>query len=163
MAPLIILIVVTLVLLAARVRWPVALRGGLAAMFTATGVAHFVGMREQLIDMVPPGLPAPELLVTATGILELAGAAGLLLTSTAPWAAAGLTLMLIGMFPANVHFASISDAWDDQLVPRTVIQLVFLAATITAFRTSRPQHAATRGPTASTESATPATQDITTP
>lgn len=29
--------------------------------------------------MVPPGLPRPDLLVYATGILELAGAGGLLL------------------------------------------------------------------------------------
>jgi uncharacterized membrane protein len=31
--------------------------------------------------MVPPGLPEPALLVTATGVLELAGAAGLLVPS----------------------------------------------------------------------------------
>ncbi len=138
MVPLIVLTVVTLVV--ALFRRPLALRAGLAAMFTVTGIAHFVGMRQELIDMVPPALPAPELLVTVTGILELAGAAGLLIARTTPWAAAGLTLMLIGMFPANVHLASYSDAWDDQLVPRTLIQLVFLAATVTVVRKSWPQH-----------------------
>lgn len=142
MVPLIVLTVVTLVV--AVFRRPLALRAGLAAMFTVTGVAHFVGMRQTLIDMVPPALPAPELLVTATGILELAGAAGLLIARTAPWAAAGLSLMLIAMFPANVHLASYSDAWDDQLVPRTLMQLVFLAATVTVVRMTWPQrHPAT--------------------
>jgi uncharacterized membrane protein len=139
MAPLIILVVVTLALLVAgaagvrRLRpWPVAVRGGLAAMFVATGTAHFVGLREQLISMVPPALPAPGLLVTVTGILELAGAAGLLWHRTAPWAAGGLSLMLVAMFPANVHaaVAGILTAWDDQLVPRTAMQVVFLAATL---------------------------------
>ncbi|MBB5154919.1 DoxX family protein [Saccharopolyspora phatthalungensis] len=139
MAPLIILLVVTLVLLVAgaagvrRLRpWSVAVRGGLAAMFVATGIAHFVGMRAELISMVPPGLPAPGLLVTVTGVLELAGAAGLLWHRTAPWAAGGLALMLVAMFPANVHaaLAGILTAPEDQLVPRTAMQIVFLAATL---------------------------------
>lgn len=112
---------------------PVALRGGLAAMFILTGIAHFIGMRADMIAMVPPALPAPGLLVTITGVLELAGAVGLLWRPTAPWAAAGLALMLIGMFPANVHAAraGLSSAFLDQLAPRTVLQLVFLAATST--------------------------------
>ncbi|GAA2814458.1 DoxX family protein [Saccharopolyspora taberi] len=139
MAPLIILLVVTLVLLAAGAAgvrglrpWPVAVRGGLAAMFVATGLAHFVGLRAELVNMVPPWLPAPELLVTITGVLELAGAAGLLWKPTAPWAAGGLTALLIVMFPANVHAAleGIGLSTGDQLVPRTAMQLVFLAATV---------------------------------
>lgn len=137
MVPLIVLTVVTLVV--ALFRRPLALRAGLAAMFTTTGIAHFVGMRQELVAMVPPALPAPELLVTVTGVLELAGAAGLLIARTAPWAAAGLSLMLVAMFPANVHLANHSDAWDDQLLPRTLMQLVFLAATVTVVRTSWPQ------------------------
>src|SRR5690606_27541926 len=110
MEPLITLIAVTALLLAAGalgVRalrpWPVAVRGGLAAMFVLTGGAHFIGMREELIAMVPPALPAPGLLVTVTGVLELAGAAALLWRRTAPWSAAGLSVLLVAMFPANVH------------------------------------------------------------
>jgi uncharacterized membrane protein len=139
MAPLIVLIVGTLAVRTAGIRnprlspWPVALRGGLAAMFTVTGIAHFVGMRAEMIRMVPPDLPAPELLVSVTGGLELAGAAGLLISRTASWAAAGLTAMLVGMFPANVYAAvnHVTTAWEDQLVPRTITQLIFLAATST--------------------------------
>ena len=111
--------------------WPVALRGGLAAMFTVTGTAHFVGLRETLIAMVPPALPAPELLVTVTGVLELAGAAGLLWYRTAPWAAAGLTLMLVAMFPANVYAitAGVPTGLTESLPVRTAVQAVFAAAT----------------------------------
>lgn len=139
MAPLVVLVVVTLVLLAvgaAGVRWlrpwPVALRGGLAAMFVVTGLAHFVGMRAELISMVPPGLPAPDLLVTVTGVLELAGAVGLLWTRTAPWAAGGLAALLVVVFPANVYAAleGLTLASEDQLTPRTAMQVVFLAATL---------------------------------
>jgi uncharacterized membrane protein len=134
-APLITLLVVTAALLiagAAGIRflrpWPVAVRGGLAAMFTLTGLAHFVGMREELIAMVPPELPAPGLLVTVTGVLELAGAVGLPLSRTAPWAAAGLSALLVVMFPANVHAAL--EGTGTPLLPRTLMQLLFLAATV---------------------------------
>ncbi|GAA0594354.1 DoxX family protein [Actinomadura livida] len=139
MAPLIFLTIGTLAALVAGragVRWlrpwPVPLRVGLALMFTVTGIAHFVGMRQDLIDMVPPALPAPGLLVTVTGVLELAGAAALLRERTAPWAAGGLSLMLVGMFPANVHLALNGTGlpWDDRLLPRTLMQVVFLAATL---------------------------------
>lgn len=139
MAPLIILVVVTLMLLAAGAAgirwlrpWPVAVRGGLAAMFVATGVAHFVGMRAELIRMVPPGLPAPDLLITATGILELLGAVGLVWNRTAPWAAGGLSALLIAMFPANVYAAleGLSPAPEDRLLPRSAMQVAFLAATL---------------------------------
>ncbi|MGG3623207.1 hypothetical protein ABES25_06540 [Bacillus gobiensis] len=51
-------------------------------MFVLTGVIHFVGMREELISMVPPTLPNPGLIVTITGLLELAGAVGLMLRPT---------------------------------------------------------------------------------
>jgi uncharacterized membrane protein len=142
MEPLIVLVVVTLVLLVAgaagvrRLRpWPVALRGGLAAMFVLTGVAHFVGLRQDLINMVPPALPEPGLLVTVTGVLELAGAAGLLWRRTAPWAAGGLSALLVAMFPANVYAAveglTLGGAPATPLVPRALMQLVFLAATLT--------------------------------
>jgi uncharacterized membrane protein len=133
--PLVTLVVVTTVLLAAgaagvrRLRpWPVAVRGGLAAMFTLTGVVHFVAMREELIAMVPPALPAPGLLVTVTGVLELAGAAALLSHRAAPWAAGGLAALLVAMFPANVHAAL--EGTGTPLLPRTAMQLVFLAATL---------------------------------
>jgi len=137
--PLITLVGVTaalLVLGAVGVRplrsWPLALRGGLAAMFALTGTVHFVGLREELIAMVPPALPAPGLLVTVTGILELAGAAGLLWSRTSPWAAAGLGVLLVAMFPANVHAitAGAGAGFTESLPVRTAMQVVFLAATL---------------------------------
>src|SRR4051812_27738037 len=112
MAPLIALVTVTL-LLRVRLTWGAAVRGGVAVMFLMTGTAHFVGMRANLIQMVPPALPNPALLVSVTGVLELLGAIGLLVPRLAPWAAAGLTLMLVGMFPANLYAAThgIMTAW----------------------------------------------------
>lgn len=137
MEPLVILLVTTLVVhLTGRMAvpswraWHVALRTGVAVMFMATGTAHFIGMRDELIAMVPPALPAPELLVTMTGILELGGAAALFWKPLRRWAAGGLVLMLVGMFPANIYKAvsETNPVWSETLLPRTVLQVVFVAA-----------------------------------
>ncbi|GIF50211.1 putative membrane protein [Asanoa ferruginea] len=86
--------------------WHPALRVGLALMFVVTGLAHFAPrMRAGMIAMVPPRLPRPELLVTVTGLLELAGAVGLLIPVTSRLAAGALALLMIAMFPANVSAA----------------------------------------------------------
>jgi uncharacterized membrane protein len=74
-------------------------------MFVFTAVSHFAPMRKDLIAMVPPGLPRPDLLVYATGVLELAGAGGLLFDATRFWAACGLILLMAAMLPANVSAA----------------------------------------------------------
>ncbi|MGW4321340.1 DoxX family protein [Streptomyces sp. NPDC004684] len=139
MEPLITLVAVTGLLLlagvlgAARtVRRPVvALRGGLAAMFALTGSAHFVGMREEVVAMVPPALPCPGLLVTLSGIAEIGCAVALLRRRTARPAAAVLSVLLVVLFPANVHAAGGDVPWWDRLGPRTAQQVLFLTATVT--------------------------------
>ncbi|MEU7943406.1 DoxX family membrane protein [Micromonospora taraxaci] len=115
--------------------WHPALRVGLALMFTLTTVAHFVGRRRaDLIAMVPPRLPRPDLLVTATGVLELIGAIGLLVPATARIAAAGLALLMLAMFPANVSAArrrlTLAGRPVTPLAQRTALQLVFVAAAV---------------------------------
>ncbi|MGY1712768.1 hypothetical protein ACI8AC_24970 [Geodermatophilus sp. SYSU D00758] len=121
--------------------WPDALRRGLAAMFVVTGMSHFVGLREDLVAMVPPALPAAALMVTVTGVLELVGAAGLLWRRTAAWTAAGLAGLLVAMFPANVH-AALSDVQlggepATALPLRAGMQVVYVAAAATVWATHR--------------------------
>ncbi|KAA2264917.1 DoxX family membrane protein [Solihabitans fulvus] len=113
--------------------WQPSLRWGLALMFLVTGVAHFAGKRRPgMIAMVPAALPRPDLLVTVTGVLELLGAAGLLVPATSTVAAGCLALLLIVMFPANVYAARHKVVLGDTQVmavgPRTALQLGFLAA-----------------------------------
>jgi uncharacterized membrane protein len=115
--------------------WWNALRLALAAMFLLTASAHWGRRRDDLIRMVPPAFPRPDLMVTLTGVLELMGAIGLLVTSVAPWAALGLTMLLVAIFPANVRAArerlTIGGRQATPLVLRALIQVVFIAATTT--------------------------------
>ncbi|MEV6105402.1 DoxX family protein [Streptomyces sp. NPDC051940] len=109
--------------------WQPALRVGLALMFLLTAFAHFFPrLRADLVAMVPPALPRPDLLVTLTGVLEAAGAVGVLIPATASLAAACLIALMIAMFPANVSAARRNVAQGDPIGPRTALQLVFIAA-----------------------------------
>lgn len=114
--------------------WTEALRFALATMFVFTAASHFVPRtRDDLVRMVPPGLPVPGLLVAATGVLELAGAIGLLLRgSVVRIAAYGLIALLVAMFPANVHAARMQLAVAGRppmpLVSRLLLQVFWIGA-----------------------------------
>lgn len=142
MVPLVILVVVTLVIrivggvtgVPALDSWVNATAFGLAAMFAVTAATHFVPRRRDgLIAIVPPAIPFPAAVVTTTGVLEAAGAAGLLIPQTRWLAAVCLGLLLVVMFPANVYAAAAKrhpDAPHTPLLPRTLYQLVFLGAVL---------------------------------
>lgn len=112
--------------------WTTAIAVGLATMFVLTGVAHFVPpLRRDMIAIVPPPLPAPGLLVTITGVLELLGAAGLVSPATRGPAAMCLLLLMLAMFPANVYAARMPEppkSMNTRLRLRTLEEAVFLAA-----------------------------------
>lgn len=114
--------------------WPAAIAVGLATMFFVTGVAHFAPpLRRQLIAIVPPALPAPGLLVTITGVLELLGAIGLLLPATRVAAAICLLLLMLAMFPANVYAARMPDppeSMTTRLPVRVAEEIGYLAAAL---------------------------------
>ena len=114
--------------------WPAAIAVGLSAMFVLTGVAHFVNpLRRDMIAIVPPRLPSPGLLVTVTGVLELAGAAGLLYPPTRVAAAVCLFVLMLAMFPANVYATRMPNppkSMTTRLDLRTVEQIVFVGAAV---------------------------------
>lgn len=123
--------------------WSGALPFAFAAMFVLTAGSHFhPRSRPDLIRMVPPSLPVPHLLVTATGILELIGAIGLLLPQTAAAAAYGLMALLVAMFPANVraaqHGLKVVGSQAASLAWRLPLQLFWIAALWWVARTSSP-------------------------
>ena len=137
-------LVLTLVSLLARVigwlgadyvdSWRGAIAVGMSAMFVMTGVAHFVRpLRTDMIAIVPPRLPAPALLVTVTGLLELLGAAGLLVPATRTVAAVCLLLLMLAMFPANIYAARMPHppaSMTARLSVRSALEAVFLAAAV---------------------------------
>ncbi|WP_101951875.1 DoxX family protein [Mycobacterium sp. 3519A] len=114
--------------------WPEALAVGLAVMFVMTGAAHFVNpLRRDMIAIVPPRLPAPGLLVTFTGVLELLGAAGLLYPPTRVAAAVCLFVLMLVMFPANIYASRMPGppkSMNSRLDVRTAEEIVFLAAAV---------------------------------
>jgi uncharacterized membrane protein len=114
--------------------WPKAIAVGLAVMFAMTGVAHFApGMRRDMIAIVPPALPAPALLVTITGVLELLGVAGLLFPPTRVAAAVCLFVLMCAMFPANVYAARMPNppkSMTSRLSVRSGEEVVYLAAAV---------------------------------
>lgn len=76
----------------------------LASLLTVTGTSHFVFPRA-FASIVPPQLPWTYGLVYASGVAELACAAGVAMPRTrraAGWATAAL---LVAVFPANVQMA----------------------------------------------------------
>ncbi|HEY0139428.1 MAG TPA: DoxX family membrane protein [Thermoanaerobaculia bacterium] len=121
--------------------WRVSLRYALALMFLVTASGHWGVRRADLVRMVPPAFPSPELLVTLTGLAEIAGAIGLLWTRTARLAAACLTLFLLAVFPANVYAArqqlTIAGKPVTPLPLRTAVQVGLVAATAAIAVSSR--------------------------
>ena len=143
MAPLIVLMVSALLFALAGLAGVAAfrdlgfiLRAALGVMFLFTASAHWGKRRPDLIRMVPPPLPRPDRLVTFTGVLEILGAIGLFVPITARAACICLVLLLVALFPANIHAARKGLTIDGRRVPsvpvRALIQLVFIATLIAA-------------------------------
>ncbi|MGY2028289.1 DoxX family protein [Nocardia gipuzkoensis] len=105
---------------------------GLAVMLVLTASAHFLQpRRDALIAMVPPRLPNAPALVTLTGVLELAGAVGVLIPATADLAAACLIALLVALFPANVRAARADLGIKTMPLPlRALVQVLFIAACV---------------------------------
>lgn len=95
--------------------WRVSAAHGLAVMLVMTAGAHFVPAgvtfmpnHADMVAMVPPFVPFPAFMVYLTGVLELAGAVGLVLEGTRRAAGICLALLFVVMLPANIH-AALSD------------------------------------------------------
>ncbi|MEK4119107.1 hypothetical protein NST44_23310 [Paenibacillus sp. FSL W8-0919] len=114
----------------------ISLRFAAAVMLLIAASAHWGRMRPDLIAMVPPRIPKAGMIVSLTGIFEITGAFLLLFPSTTTIAATLLALLLIAMFPANMHAARHKLKLAGRPVPpigiRTVIQIVFIAAILIA-------------------------------
>lgn len=117
-------------------QWGTSLQIAVALMLLMTASAHWGKRRNDLIRMVPPVFPKPEWIVTITGWLEIMGAIGMLIPAMSRYASIGLAILLVAMFPANIHAArkqlTLAGKPVTPLIPRTVLQVVFLAAILLA-------------------------------
>jgi len=85
--------------------WRDAARIGLAVMFAFTASTHFSGLKHDFAAMIPPPLTGALWVIYVTGVLELAGAVGLLIPRWRRRAAICLALLLVALFPANAYAA----------------------------------------------------------
>jgi uncharacterized membrane protein len=76
----------------------------LAAVFAVSGVLHFL-MPRPYERIVPRPLPRKRDLVYASGVVELACAAGLAHPRTRPAAGWGSLALLLAVYPANLQMA----------------------------------------------------------
>lgn len=76
----------------------------IAIAFIAAGTNHFLNP-EFYLQMMPPVLPAHELLVAVSGIAEIVLGILLLIPKTQIAAAWSLIILLIAVYPANIYMA----------------------------------------------------------
>lgn len=139
MAPLFVLVAGWLLLRAAGrlgidqlSSWRSAGRAASAGMFLFTGATHFSSMKHEYLAMVPEPLPRSMRLIYLTGLLQIAGAIGLLIPPLRRLAGVGLAAQLVAMFPANAYAARKGVPFRGRpptpLPVRAALQLAFIGA-----------------------------------
>ncbi len=76
----------------------------MGVFYGVAGINHFVDPASYRA-LMPPELPAHDLLIWLSGTAELALAVGLFIPETRRWAAWGVIALLIAIVPANIYVA----------------------------------------------------------
>lgn len=109
------------------------LRGLVALPLLASGCLHFT--RTALFaTIIPPFFPYRHQLVLVSGVMELAGAVGLLLPGFTRLASICLALLMIAIFPANVYAANqvIGGLHMPGVPVRTAMQVIYIVLLLMA-------------------------------
>ena len=80
------------------------LRAALSALFIGSGLVHLI-RPDVYMPMMPPYLPWHRALILISGAAEVGLGLAVLVPSLRQAAAWGLILLLIAIFPANLHIA----------------------------------------------------------
>ena len=96
----------------------------MAALYIFAGVMHFVNPGF-FLKIVPPYLPFPEALVYISGVAEIVLGVGLLIPQYRRLAAWGVILLLIAVFPANIHHYTSGGAGMDIPESLLIVRLLF--------------------------------------
>jgi uncharacterized membrane protein len=78
----------------------------MAIAYTIAGIIHFTNP-EPYLKIMPPYLPAHELLVQLSGFAEILLGLSLMIPRTRVLAAWGVIALLIAVFPANVYMLQV--------------------------------------------------------
>lgn len=109
-------------------------RVGFGLFFIAAGANHFISPEWYLSNQMPPWVPFPLAMLFLTGLAEIAGGIGLFVPALRPWAVRGLLLLLVAIFPANLHMFSEAlgqNGWSSTtvgLLLRLPLQAIFMYA-----------------------------------
>jgi uncharacterized membrane protein len=97
----------------------------LAALFAVSGVLHLV-KPEAYEPLMPPWVPRHREVILGSGLAELACAAGLAVPATRRTAGWASVLLLVGVFPGNVHMAADAQRIDSTSSRARVVKAVTL-------------------------------------
>jgi uncharacterized membrane protein len=92
----------------------------LGSLFILAGFNHFLN-RNLYLQIMPPSLPWHSFLVYLSGVLEILFGVLLLVPKFTKLAAWGLVLLLVAIFPANLHMAL--NAEDFAFIPSVLLWL----------------------------------------
>jgi len=112
----------------------------MAVFYVAAGAGHFFkpGM---YVEIVPPYIPYPMVMVLISGAAEALLGVLVLFRKTQRLAAWGIIALLVAVFPANLHMALHPEAFSDiplwGLYGRLPFQVLFI---LWAYWYSRPEH-----------------------
>ncbi len=74
----------------------------MAILYIFAGISHFT-KEDFFIKIVPPFVPYPKQVVQISGVIEILLGLALLIPSLTVWAAWGIILLLIVVYPANIY------------------------------------------------------------
>lgn len=125
--------------------WTVYARYFVVLWFLIGGIGHFVAT-DFFVRITPAWVPYPREVVWFSGVLELAGAMGLILPRLRVWAAWGLLLLTLAVSPANVAMALNPEAFPEfpavLLYLRLLLQLFLLACILMVADVLKPNRLA---------------------
>ena len=101
---------------------------GLSLFFIYFGVDHFINP-DFYLSIMPPSFPMHLEAVYISGLFEILGGIGVLLSKTRKLAGWGLFVLLIAVYPANIYMALTPEAFPEiplsALYFRLVLQFLF--------------------------------------
>jgi uncharacterized membrane protein len=101
---------------------------GLSFFFIYFGVDHFINP-DFYLSIMPPSFPLHLEAVYISGLFEILGGIGVLLSKTRKLAGWGLFVLLIAVYPANIYMALTPEAFPEiplsALYFRLVLQFLF--------------------------------------